>query len=137
MATPILAQGTTVSVGDGAASTAVVGGIMSIGGIGSGSATEISTTTLASTAQEFVQGLQDFGSISFELIRDEDDLGQVELREMLAAQATREFIITLPTSTLNVFTFDAFVTQLTTDVGADDVAKGTCTIKVSGAIVLT
>jgi hypothetical protein len=137
MATPILAQGTTVSVEDGAASTAIIGGIMSIGGIGSGSATEIPTTTLASTAQEFVQGLQDNGSITFDLIRDEDDAGQVELREMLAAQATREFVITLPTSTLNVFTFDAFVTQLTTDVGADDVAKGTCTIKVSGAIVLS
>ena len=137
MATPILAQGTTVTVGDGAASTAVVGGIMSIGGIGSGSATEIPVTTLASTAQEFKQGLLDNGSITFDLIRDEDDAGQAELLEMQTAQATREFIITLPSSTLNVFTFDGFVTQITTDTNADDVAKGTATIKITGAIVLT
>ena len=137
MATPILAQGTTVTVGDGAAGTETIGGIMSIGGIGSGSATEIPVTTLASTAQEFKQGLKDNGSITFDLIRDEDDAGQAELLEMYNAQATREFIITLPTSTLNVFTFDAFVTQLTTDVNADDVAKGSCTIKVTGDITLS
>ncbi len=50
-------------------------------------------------------------SITFDLIRDEDDVGQVELREMEDAQATREFVVTLPSSTLNVFTFDGFVTQ--------------------------
>jgi len=137
MATPILAQGTTVTVEDGAASTAVIGGIISMSGIGSGSATEIDVTTLASTAKEFRQGLKDNGSMTFELIRDEDDAGQVELKEMEDAQATREFVITLPTSTLNVFTFDGFVTSLTTDIGADDVVRGTCTVKITGAIVLS
>lgn len=137
MATPILAQGTTVTVEDGAASTATIGGIVSIAGIGSGSASEIDITTLASTRKEYRQGLQDNGSISFELIRDEDDAGQVELREMQAAQATREFVITLPSSTLNVLTFDGFVTSLTTDIGADDVARGTCTVKITGAVTLS
>jgi len=137
MATPILAQGTTVTVEDGAASTAVIGGIVSIAGIGNGAAGEIDVTTLASTAKEFRQGLKDNGSITFELIRDEDDAGQVELREMEDAQATREFVITLPTSTLNVFTFDGFVTSLSTDIGADDVARGTCTVKITGAITLS
>ena len=137
MATPILAQGTTVTVEDGAASTAVIGGIISMSGIGSGSATEIDVTTLASTAKEFRQGLKDNGSMTFELIRDEDDAGQVELKEMEDAQATREFVITLPSSTLNVFTFDGFVTSLTTDIGADDVVRGTCTVKITGAIVVS
>lgn len=137
MATPILAQGTTVTVGDGAAGTATIGGIVSISGIGSGSVTEIEVTTLASTARQYRQGLQDLGSISFELIRDEDDLGQVELREMLAAQATREFVITLPSSTLNVLTFNGFVSSLSTDIGADDVARGTCTVRISGDITLS
>ena len=137
MATPILCQATVVSVGDGAASIAVIGGIIGMSGIGSGTAGEIDTTTLASVAKEFVQGLKDNGSMTFELIRDEDDVGQVELREMLAAQATREFIITIPTSTLNVFTFDGFVTSLTTDINADDVVRGQCTVKITGAIVLS
>tara|TARA_R110002167_G_scaffold357967_1_gene573719 strand:- start:675 stop:1088 length:414 start_codon:yes stop_codon:yes gene_type:complete len=137
MATPILAQGTTVSVGDGAASTAVIGGIISMSGIGSGSASEIDVTTLASTAKEFRQGLKDNGSMTFELIRDEDDAGQAELKEMEDAQASREFIITLPTSTLNVFTFTGFVTTLSTEVGADDVVKGSCTVRITGAIVVS
>lgn len=137
MATPILAQGTTVTVEDGAASTATIGGIISMSGIGSGSASEIDVTTLASTAKEYRQGLKDNGSMTFELIRDEDDLGQVELKEMEDAQATREFVITLPSSTLNVFTFDGFVTSLTTEVGADDVVRGTCTVKITGAIVVS
>ena len=137
MATPILAQGTTVTVEDGAASTATIGGIVSISGIGSGSVTEIEVTTLASTAREYRQGLQDLGSISFELIRDEDDLGQVELREMLAAQATREFVITLSSSTLNVITFDGFVSSLSSDINADGVVTGTCTVRISGNIALS
>lgn len=137
MATPILAQGTTVTVGDGAAGTATIGGIVSISGIGSGSTTEIEVTTLASTAREYRQGLQDLGTISFELIRDEDDLGQVELREMLAAQATREFIITLSSSTLNVITFDGFVSSLSSDINADGVVTGTATVRISGDITLS
>lgn len=137
MATPILAQGTTVTVEDGAAGTATIGGIVSISGIGNGSATEIDVTTLASSAKEYRQGLKDNGSVTFELIRDEDDAGQVELREMEDAQATREFVITLPSSTLNVLTFDGFVTSLTTDIGADDVARGSCTVKITGAITLS
>jgi len=137
MATPILAQGTTVTVEDGAASTATIGGIISMSGIGSGTASEIDVTTLASTAKEYRQGLKDNGSMTFELIRDEDDAGQVELKEMEDAQATREFVITLPSSTLNVFTFDGFVTSLTTEVGADDVVRGSCTVKITGAIVVS
>lgn len=135
MATSILAQGTTVTVGDGAASTAVIGGIISMAGIGSGSATEIDITNLASTRKESRQGLKDNGSMTFELIRDEDDAGQAELLEMEDAQATREFVITLPTSTLNVFTFDGYVTSLSTDIGADGIVTGSCTVKITGAIV--
>lgn len=137
MATPILAQGTTVTVENGSSGTATIGGIVSISGIGSGAASEIDITTLASTAKEYKQGLKDNGTLTFELIRDEDDAGQVELREMEDAQATREFVITLPTSTLNVLTFDGFVTSLTTDIGADDVARGSCTVKITGAIALS
>lgn len=137
MATPILAQGTVVTVDDSLGAPVTLGGVISMSGIGSGSASEIDVTTLASVAKEFRQGLKDNGSMTFELIRDEDDLGQVELKEMEDAQATREFIITLASSTLNVFTFNGFVTSLTTDVGSDDVVRGTCTVKITGAIVVS
>ena len=134
-ATPILAQGTTVSVDDNVSSPVTINGVMGIGGIGSGSATEIDVTTLASTAKEFRQGLQDFGSVTLELIRDLDDAGQAELLAIQASQSTRTFIITLPTSTLNVATFEGFVTSISSEVGADDVVKGTCNVRITGAIV--
>ena len=134
-ATPILAQGTTITVEDSGATPVTINGVMSIGGIGSGTASEIDVTTLASTAKEFRQGLQDFGTITLELIRNQDDSGQAELASMRAAQATREFVVTLPSSTNDVATFDGFCTQLTAEVGADDVVRGTATIRVTGAVV--
>lgn len=137
MADPIsiLTQGTTISVKNAAGTTAIpIGGVMSITGIGSGSATEIEDTTLASVAKEFRQGLRDFGSFNIELRRrNEDDLGQAELYSMYALQATREFVITLPSSTDNVITLQGFVTQMTTEIAVDGIVGGTVTVRVTGA----
>lgn len=134
-ATPILAQGVTVSIDDATGTPVAINGIMSLTGIGSGSATEIDVTTLASTAKEFRQGLRDFGSISMELIRNQDDLGQKEMFDAMGLQAVREFIVTLPTSTANVGTFDGFVQSLSTDINADGVVTGTATVRITGAVV--
>lgn len=129
-ATPILTQTTTISY-----NSQTIAGVMSITGIGSGSATEIPTTTLASTAKEFAQGLQDFGSFSVDMIRNQDDAGQVAISAALAAQTTNAVVITLPTSTLNVLTFNAFVTQFTTDINADGVVTGKATFRIVSAPV--
>lgn len=134
-ATPILTQLTTVSIDDDTGTPVLINGVMSISGIGSGSATEIPTTTLASTAKEFKQGLRDFGAFSMELVRNQDDLGQLELFDALAAQATRTFIVTLPTSTANVITFEGFVQSVTTEIAADGIVTGTATIRITGAVV--
>jgi len=136
-AVPILTQGTTISIDDDVSAPVTINGHTAISGIGSGSAAEIDVTTLASTAKEFKMGLQDNGSFTIDLIRDEDDLGQVELRDAMANQAEREVIITLPTSTKNVFTFNAYVLSLTTDVAADGVVTGQATLRISGDVVLT
>lgn len=134
-ATPILTKLTTVSIDDDTGTPVLIDGVMSISGIGSGSATEIPVTTLASTAKEFKQGLRDFGAFSMELVRNQDDLGQLELFAALAAQATREFVITLPTSTANVITFNGFVQSVTTEIAADGIVTGTATIRITGAVV--
>lgn len=134
-ATPILTQLTTVSIDDDTGTPVLINGVMSISGVGSGTATEIPTTTLASTAKEFKQGLRDFGAFSMELVRNQDDLGQLELFDALAAQATRTFIITLPTSTANEITFDGFVQSVTTEIAADGIVTGTATIRITGAVV--
>lgn len=128
----ILCQNTTITF-----NAVAVGGVKSISGIGSGSATEIDTTTLASTAKEFAQGLRDFGAIEIDMIRDNDDLGQAEMFESWAAQTTVPIVVTLPSSTLNVFTFSGFVQSLPSDIGADGVVMGKAKIRITGAVVLS
>ncbi len=78
-----------------------------------------------------------YGSISIDLIRNQDDLGQLELFNALAAQAVYTGVITLPTSTANVGTFSGFVQSLSTDVAADGAVMGTCTIRITGAVAWT
>lgn len=131
-ATPILCQGTTFSIDDDAGSPVTVAGIKSITGLGSGQASEIDVTTLASTAKEFRMGLQDFGSVQLDMVRNFDDAGQAEMLDAMDQQEQRTCIFTLPTATLNVCTFEGFVTQMTTDVSADGVVTGTATIRITG-----
>ncbi len=129
-AVPILTQLTTITF-----NAIAVNGVRSITGIGSGSATEIPVTTLASTAQEFKPGLRDFGSVAIDMIRNQDDLGQVEMFTAMAAQSVVSVVVTLPTSTANVGTFSGFVTSMSTDIGADGVVTGTANIRITGAVV--
>ena len=126
----ILCQGTTMTF-DGNA----VGGLMSISGIGSGSATEIDITTLSSVAKEYVSGLRDFGSVSIELRRNQDDVGQASMFTAMASQLTKVVVITLPTSALNVATFSGFVQSLSTDMQADAAVTGTAVIRITGVVV--
>ena len=134
MADPIaiLCQGTLMTFGGVA-----VGGLISISGIGSGSATEIDVTTFASSAKEFKQGLRDFGSISIELRRNHDDIGQVAMFTAMGTQSTEEVIITLPASTANVATFNGFVQSISTDLKADGAVTGTAVIRITGAVAWT
>lgn len=136
-AEPILAQDATITVNNASASPVTINGVISITGIGSGSATEIDVTTLASTAREFRQGLQDFGTIQLEVIRNQDDLGQKELFDMMGAQAVRQFVVTLSSSTADVITFNGFVQSFSVDINADDAVRGTASIRITGAIVFS
>jgi hypothetical protein len=128
----ILCQGTTMTF-----NAVAVGGLMAISGIGSGSASEIETTTFASSAKEFVQGLRDFGSVTIDLRRNQDDLGQAEMFSAMASQLTRTVIITLPSSTANVATFQAFVQSLSTDLKADGAVEGKAVLRITGAVAWT
>lgn len=131
-ATPILCQATTIEY-----NSVAVGGVISISGIASGSSTEIPVTTLASTAKEFKMGLRDNGSFTMEVIRNQDDLGQVELFNAQSSQTGATMVITLPTSTANILTFTAYVQSFSTDIGADDVVRGTVTMRISGGVAYT
>lgn len=122
----------TISIDNAASAPVAIGQVISFSGF-DGEASEIDITTLASTAKEFRQGLQDFGNFSIELLRDPADLGQIELLSAKALQATRTFILTLASG--DVATFEGFVKSLTTAGGVDAVITGSASIRVTGAVV--
>lgn len=138
--TAINAQGTTFSINDNVLATAgsavVVGEIISYS-LADGTASDIDITTLASTAKEFRQGLQDFGDVTLEILRDFDDAGQAECLTAKAAQETRQCIITLASGTLDVGTFNAYVKSIDLNGAVDAVNTGTITLKITGAIAWT
>lgn len=125
------AQGATVTFNDGTIAQ-TVGGVVSFS-FGDGEASDIDITTLASTAKEYRQGLQDFGNLSMELMRDPSDVGQAAMEAAKAAQATRQVVITLPGG--DIATFNAYVKSLSSSGGVDAVVSGTANLKVTGAIV--
>lgn len=118
--TAILSQGTTFTF-----NSVALGGVRSVSGIGSGTASKIPITTLASTIKEWKQGLRDGGEFTVEFSRrNEDDLGQAAITAALAAQTTAAFVVTLSSSTANVITFNAFVVSFTSEVEEDGVVTG-------------
>ena len=130
VAVPILVQGTTISF-----NAQTIGGVKAITGIGSGKSKAIDVTTLASTAMEYRQGLRDFGTLSIDVIRDQDDAGQAAVFTAQAAQANETVIIVLPSSTLKTATFTAWVESFTADAKADDALMGVITLRITGAVV--
>lgn len=137
MAGAILGNGITVTFEDNLAAAQTVGKVVGFSGL-DGEAADIDTTTLASTAKEYCQGLQDFGNISLEVLRDFDDVGQAALLDAMDNQATREMVITFPSGTLDTLTFQAYVKSISIDVGgSDEVVRGTINLKVSGEPVLS
>lgn len=140
MADPIaiLSQDTTITVANASAVATAIGGVSAITGLGSGTATEHDTTTLASTAKESRPGLRDFGTVTIDLSRrNHDDVGQAELFSMMGLQATREFVVTLSESTNDVYTFDGYVQSITTDINADGIVTGSVSVRVTGDIVIS
>lgn len=130
----LYAQGTVVTIEDELAAPQTIGGIVSLS-LGDGSAQDIDVTTLASTAKEYCQGLQDLGDFTMELVRNFSDVGQVELNDAKVGQSTRNFEITASDGT--TITFAGNVKSFTIDAGADDVIRSTATVKISGDITIT
>ncbi len=126
----VLTQATTLTFNSQA-----VAGVVGMKGLGSGKSTEIDVTTLASTAKEFRQGLQDFGSITVSLIRSNDDVGQAALLTAHAAQANATTVIVLPSGTLKTATFTAFVDSISSDIDKDGVVTGDAVLRITGPVV--
>lgn len=126
------AQGATLSIDDAGGTPVLIECISSFSGF-DGQASDIDVTCLTSTAKEWRQGLQDFGQFQVELMRDPGQAGQAEMDSAKSAQATRTFILTLPSG--DIATFEGYVKSLTVSGGVDAVLTGTATIKISGLVV--
>ncbi len=126
----VLTQATTVTYNSN-----TVLGVVSIKGLGAAKSAEIDVTTLASTAKEYRLGLQDFGAITMELIRSNDDTGQAGLLTAHAAQTVNTTVIVLPSGTLKTATFSASVESISSDIDKDGVVKGECVLRITGPVV--
>lgn len=126
-----------------------IGQITGFSGVG-GTAGEITATNFDSTAQEFVTGLKDNGTISINLDWDPADASHQTLDSLVGGDNKRFFIacseaatdptfsstFTLPTDRTTL-DFVGGVLSFQKDASTDDIWRGSVSIRVSGDITIT
>lgn len=108
-----------------------VNGLLSFDGF-DGSADELDTTDLDSTAKEFVSGIKDEGKFGFEMKTLKTDNGQIALRAARNNGNIVGFKLTLPDA--NVASFSALVKTIPTSGAVNAVLKGKVDCKISGPV---
>jgi len=131
----ISSQGTLFQIGDGASPNVftTIPQVTNLNGP-DGSSTEINTTSLSSTAHEFILGLKDEGSVSADMIWDERDTQHSALRTLFSNGTSQTFRITDSGSPLVTYTFLAYVQQLSVTMGVDEVNRATVNFRISGSM---
>jgi hypothetical protein len=98
-----------------------------------GQASELDKSTMCSEAKEFVQGLQDFGSFTFEMNYVPDDPSQQALADAKAAGDTKWFRLIEPPELGGTIQFQAFVKSMSLAGGVDTVMTSSVALRVTGA----
>lgn len=133
----ISAQGTILEIDATVPGTAdqAISDITTFSGF-DGEASEVDTTSLESTAKEFILGLQDFGSFNVEMFPNYTDAGQNDLRAAATSGDLKTFKLTLPNATTVDFT--AYVKNADSLSGGVDAAvTSSASLRVSGPITIT
>lgn len=116
----------------------------------SGTADEIDTTDLDSTAKQFTQGLIDYGEATFEINFDPSDASHQALEVDLASGVEREWLLGFsdattaapaviasvfgaPPTTRSWVKFSGFVKGLPKKGGTNTIFTGTLTVRVTGS----
>lgn len=99
-----------------------------------GAAANIDVSNLASTAKEYLVGLQDLGQLTLGLDLDATDLGQQALLAALGGQAKKSFKIVLPVGSPSTATFSGFVKKVGADGGVDKSVTRAVDILVTGPV---
>ena len=108
-----------------------INGVLSFDGF-DGSADELDTTDLDSSAKEFVSGIRDEGKFGFEIKRLKTDAGQTAMRAVLVSGAITGFRLTLPDT--SVATWSAMVKTMPASGGVNKVLTGKVDTKISGPV---
>lgn len=99
-----------------------------------GQASELDVTDLDSTAKEFMLGLQDWGTFSFDVNRDFNDAGQQAVDAAKRSGSQKSFKLTLPN--LKTKTFNGYVKNSPLEGGVDQVLKTSgVTLRITGDVV--
>lgn len=99
-----------------------------------GQRSDIDVTNLASTAMEYLGGLQDNGTFDFGFHIDDTDAGQKAFRANLAAVGvTSRFVLTFPNSKTR--TFRGYVKSMPEQAGVNAAVEGNGSMRISGAVV--
>src|SRR5262245_39946906 len=130
------AQGTVLKRGNGASPEVftAIGEVRDFNGPG-GSAKEIDTTHLTSSAKEWLMGLQDEGELSINCKAVFSDAQQQGLRTDRANRTLRNFKLVFADVSATTASFAAYVKTFTVSGAVDDRVNLAVTLRISGAIV--
>ncbi|TGN96123.1 phage tail tube protein [Burkholderia sp. USMB20] len=109
-----------------------VKGMKSLSGF-DGSAADIDTTDMDSTAKEKMPGLMDNGTFTIEVNRNLTDPGQAALLAMQKSQEIRAFKLVYPDKTADGF--DAYVSTFPINGGVDAVMTAQIKLTITGDVV--
>jgi hypothetical protein len=109
-----------------------INGVTSFDGF-DGTADELDTTDLDSTAKEFISGIKDEGKFGFEAKVLKNDNGQIALRANRTSGAVVGMKLSLPDA--SVATFNVIVKSMPTSGGVNAVLKGKIDCRISGPVV--
>lgn len=110
-----------------------IGNLVSFTGF-DGQASEQDVTDLASTAKEFLLGLQDWGQFQFDVNHNPADIGQMALDASKRAGTLKSYKLTLPD--LSTKTFSAYCKNSPLAGGVDAVLKTSgVSLRITGDVV--
>ena len=108
-----------------------IGNLKTFGGL-DGSTQTLDASNLDSIAMEYIAGLKDEGTFTFDCDYDVADAGQTALDAARAAGALKTFTLTLPNARVAVF--NGIVVKFGKAGGVSQIVKGTCEVRISGAV---
>ena len=128
-------QGMTIARGDGASpeSFTTIPEVRAISGP-DGSANQIDTTDLSSSAKEFRMGLRDEGSVTLDMMFIPANAVHAGLRTDRANRTERTFRLTFTDSPPTVWEFSAYVQGLSISNEVDSTTDATVTLLITGGV---